>query len=61
MRNLIALISTEGKSPEQIKKETVLAFQKYQEVKSQVEKQLKETQKEVRSQIVFIPKFVPKK
>ena len=42
MKRLVCLISTEGKSKDQIVKETWGAFQNYERVKSQVEKDLKE-------------------
>lgn len=41
MKQLICLISTVGKSPEQIGKETLEAFQKYLRVKKQVEEDMR--------------------
>ena len=41
MKRLIALISTKGKTPQQIKEEVWVAYQKYQKVKTQVESQPK--------------------
>jgi len=42
MKKLMFLISTEGKTTEQISKESWEAYQNYQRVKTKVEKDLKE-------------------
>lgn len=41
MKRLISLISTKGKTAEQITKETWEAYQNYERVKAKVEKDLK--------------------